>query len=90
MSNFAFGQKVFKSRLLLLCQNASAGGQGVYTIKYALANKRKLKHSNWSLQLHYVTKINQKKTGYRQCPYSYRQIGVSRRYLCQWLRRQSC
>ena len=29
MSNFTFGQNVFKSRLLILRQNASAGGKGL-------------------------------------------------------------
>ena len=32
MSNFAFGHNVFKSRLLLLRQNASAGGKGLKQI----------------------------------------------------------
>ena len=35
MSNLAFGHTVFKSRLLLLRQNASAGGKGFTTIVMA-------------------------------------------------------
>ena len=31
MSNFTFGHNVFKSRLLLLRRNASAGGNGLLT-----------------------------------------------------------
>ena len=41
MSNFTFGHNVFKSRLLLLRQNASAGGKGFKKVPEVYRSKLK-------------------------------------------------
>ena len=53
MSNFTFGHKVFKNRLLLLCQNASAGGKGL-TVKKDAATSKMHVHIRWGYSVLHV------------------------------------